>query len=330
MPKLLLFEVFFVLIRLGCTEGDLINTSETFNTPGALYEGSYLQNSTGYKTAAYAVQRAQNQDGLKIHTEVEEIEKHFIPVLDEDCLQMLQEYASVSSRVVYCALAFSKPVLFCETCVDVFIEAEQKFKEIERMSTCDEPLLRSDRVQILRETHEFLRELWDKGSCKNCFKNISSCEKKKPPSGCQVRDGVVEFQKHINDTLACFDKASASGENVCINCSVVYRNLCKFFSSMGGVEDICIDCVEQMNSTRKVWSTIYNCTNADRDIVSVVSISVFFCSLPIFFYIGSKVHTTKTELKLMKLNRMNKPHDTRQSLPTLPEHGEDFLTDYRT
>ncbi|XP_038048115.1 osteopetrosis-associated transmembrane protein 1-like [Patiria miniata] len=247
----------------------------------------------------------------------------FIPALSCDCRRLMEEYARFSSSFMHCALIHAKPLLVCEMCVAKYKDADKKFREIEK-STCDSSLLSSDRVQILRETHEFVKKLWVKGNCGNCFKDMKNCSGSHNED-CQVTEKVSKFQKYNNETLDCF--AAINDHDVCKNCSEIYGTLSKFYASMGNVEEICMDCVELMNSTRKEWSTIYNCTRIRRDIVSIVAISVFFCSLPLFFYVGSKMHTAKTEHKLVKQNRLIKSNQRpRPKVAALPAHREAYLT----
>ncbi|XP_022089956.1 osteopetrosis-associated transmembrane protein 1-like [Acanthaster planci] len=251
----------------------------------------------------------------------------FIPALTRDCRELLEDYANVSSIFVHCALFNAKPLLLCETCVVEFNEVEKNFREIEKADTCSDSLLSSDRVQILREIHKFLKNLWQKANCESCFKDVKDCTNK-TTENCPLAEKVSKFRKYNNETLNCFEAVVAQNGDVCTNCSAIYQRLSKAYQSLGEVEEICFDCVELMNSTRKEWSVAYNCTCTRKDVVSIVAISIFFCSFPIFFYLGSKMHSVKVEHKLMKQNRLRKTHRPSQpKLITLPEHGEAFLTE---
>lgn len=45
----------------------------------------------------------------------------------------------------------------------------------------------------------------------------------------------------------------------------------------------------QMNYTRQRWSNNFYCVKLHSDLVSVVALTVFFCFLPIIFYISLKM-----------------------------------------
>ena len=55
-----------------------------------------------------------------------------------------------------------------------------------------------------------------------------------------------------------------------------------------------------MNSTRLIWSKEFHCSRRDVDIIPIILLSIFFCSLPVLFYVSNKIHGTKTEMKLLK------------------------------
>ena len=45
----------------------------------------------------------------------------------------------------------------------------------------------------------------------------------------------------------------------------------------------------QMNYTRQRWSNNFHCVKIHTDLVSVVALTVFFCFLPIIFYVSLKM-----------------------------------------
>ena len=121
--------LFFIIlfIRIVRTEEDPIHMSGVLKTRTLFLEEIY----SGPNHTDDAYWRSEVESSRTRPTPSPR--PNFLPTLTADCLHMLQEYASLSSGFMYCALAYSKPLLFCESCVDKFIEAERKYKEIERV-----------------------------------------------------------------------------------------------------------------------------------------------------------------------------------------------------
>ena len=51
----------------------------------------------------------------------------------------------------------------------------------------------------------------------------------------------------------------------------------------------CLFILFQMNYTRQRWSNNFHCVKIHTDLVSVVALTVFFCFLPIIFYVSLKM-----------------------------------------
>ena len=76
-----------------------------------------------------------------------------------------------------------------------------------------------------------------------------------------------------------------------------------------------------MNYTRQCWSKTLKCTKIHTDLVSVLSLTIFFCFLPFVFYTSVKMqgdsknrNTGKVIFwKLLDNNKQNKANEHQQS-----------------
>ena len=64
-----------------------------------------------------------------------------------------------------------------------------------------------------------------------------------------------------------------------------------------GVNIIIFLIFNQVNETRHLWSGRFHCGVKDKDFVSIIALTCFFCFLPIVFYVGAKLHADVKERK---------------------------------
>ncbi|XP_070568521.1 osteopetrosis-associated transmembrane protein 1-like [Ptychodera flava] len=229
------------------------------------------------------------------------------------CLLILKEFGRAASHFTSCAVVHSRPFRFCEDCVHQYVSLKQYYEDILNHS-CGNALLKQDRIVIVQQTYDFAVGLWSAANCDGCFQKSNGTINYDA-----ISEETTHFQSILNDTTKCFANNSDEyvpqlftmpvpsslvfstvNDSVCNECQGLYKNLSEYFRDMGLQEEICMDVVDAMNYTQYLWSKEFHCREPVRNPVLIIALSVFFCSLPVFFYVGSKIHTTRIERKLVK------------------------------
>ncbi|XP_071955163.1 osteopetrosis-associated transmembrane protein 1-like isoform X2 [Antedon mediterranea] len=222
--------------------------------------------------------------------QIEDIEKI---VSGDACKEKLENYAVTSSQFMECAVKHAKPLNFCERCVSKYMQVLKAYNKINNETKCSSHLLRSDYLQVISTTNQFLKDLWNTGNCNNCFE-FSNCN-----DTYTLNKQTAQFFKLFNQTMDCFqnfsiaDLAPSSPSNrsisaLCIECKHSYKQMFKVYKnirSVIGETEMCVDVMEKMNTTQRIMSSDYHCNIHDKNTEVVMGISVFFCVLPVIFYL---------------------------------------------
>ncbi|MEQ2253645.1 hypothetical protein ILYODFUR_034450, partial [Ilyodon furcidens] len=115
---------------------------------------------------------------------------------------------------------------------------------------------------------------------------------------------TLYFLTLLNQTVTCFEKYKQGNlTEVCKNCEVTYKGLNELYSGMEKNNTLCIDLEDAMNTTRKLWSKTFACSNPREETVPVIAVSSFMLFLPIIFYLSSFLHSEQKKRKLIHPKR---------------------------
>ncbi|XP_033106040.1 osteopetrosis-associated transmembrane protein 1-like [Anneissia japonica] len=253
------------------------------------------QNATS-KTNIQQIHREHNAE-ISIEKQMEN-ELNSVSDLDEVCKRDLEIYANASSLFMECVVLHAKPLNFCERCVAKYVLASEAFTKIKNEHRCSRHLLRSDYLQVISKTNDFLKNLWNAGNCDNCFDTV------KFNDTYALNEETRQFFQFYNQTKECFNnfsmvnitQASHSNDSLsplCIKCKELYRKMYIQYTDLGSPSYLCVDVLEKMNVTLKIWSHDYHCNLHDKNKEAVIAISLFVCLLPIMFYLLAKWNGVK-------------------------------------
>ena len=89
------------------------------------------------------------------------------------CSQLLEDFAKVCGDFITCALNYSKPMCLCDACFEKYEQMNTAHDTITnyigdntRESRCEQTLLDSDHLVVVRSTYQFAKSLWTKSHCK--------------------------------------------------------------------------------------------------------------------------------------------------------------------
>ncbi len=241
--------------------------------------------------------------------------------ITSSCFAFIKEFSEAAANFTRCSIISSRPLRFCQHCVNEYVSANSSYNLIMKSNStdqsgakCQDAVLKSDRIQLVVKTMNFLDDTWNNCQCPKCFDSFHINGTLK----LETNNDTKHFFHIANLTQVCFDKfltwarvlplnETTSNSSVCEECGVLYKemnNLYEYMREQFGFDGVCMDIVDKMNSTRLVWSNTFHCRQPEVDIIPVVLLSCFFSVLPVIFYAASKVHGTKTERKLLKQKRM--------------------------
>lgn len=90
--------------------------------------------------------------------------------LDEaDCEIALQRFAETSSGFTFCSINYSRPIHFCELCIDPYmnvLSAHQTILTAEVNGTkCKDKLINVDRLEVIESIFSNMQDMWKRAYC---------------------------------------------------------------------------------------------------------------------------------------------------------------------
>lgn len=209
------------------------------------------------------------------------------------CIELLKTFAQSASNLTMCSIIYARPVRLCEKCVNEYVNFVLDFNELlsaeDNGTTCSSLFISQDRLDAVLEFQTHIASVWDKGNCNNCFEWDGSIP--------TTSNNTKKFDKLHNETMDCIlDNINKYGNNtdkVCENCMQLYVELDEFYKSLStdgiGVDSVCMDVVDLMNTTRSVWSKDLDCCKLRRapEIVFLCC-SAIISALPVLFYLAMR------------------------------------------
>ncbi|XP_018409027.1 PREDICTED: osteopetrosis-associated transmembrane protein 1 [Nanorana parkeri] len=222
------------------------------------------------------------------------------------CIQLLHEFANNSADLSNCLASMAWPVRVCQHCYKEYAQLQDTWKTIRKpvqntsTLTCATTLLRSDRVHVIVALYDFFEEVWTDSKCERCVNDTV------------VLDSTVEFMKLFDELMECFNSTEGPAvpgqhgnlSKVCQICNGSYKSLNDKYTELEHGDGLCIDLEDAMNSTRSLWSGVFNCTLPCTDTVPVIAVSAFILFLPVVFYLSSFLHSEQKKRKLIFPKRL--------------------------
>lgn len=225
--------------------------------------------------------------------------------LTDRCQYLLEQFANASRSLVECLLLNAKPVRICQNCYMDYHDMITRFSNLTDGETvpanlsCEKSVLHSDRLQTVALIQSSLKDLWTGSRCENCLTKER-----------EIKNETITFISFLNATLSCFDQnvknksefaVQSGNQTLCQNCQSLYKNLSNIYDEM---KEKCIDVEDGMNITRRLWSSVFNCTVRYKDTVPVIAVTAFLLFLPIVFYLSSFLHSEQRKRKLIQPKRL--------------------------
>ncbi|XP_074657580.1 osteopetrosis-associated transmembrane protein 1-like [Tubulanus polymorphus] len=239
------------------------------------------------------------------------------------CRAYMTAYGKAAANLVECLLSHARPLTLCENCKMQYDAAAELFENItdvvgDEYVNCHDSLLRSDIVHVVGQTHDFVERIWKESACSNCF-NESNPKY-------ELTDDFTHFKMLVNETDECMKRYMSSdtallaheyeldrkngkyNHSACDICRKPYNELNKFYEELEQKfkKAVCMDMVDTMNYTRYTWSADFQCTVKKKDMASIISLTGFFCLLPIAFYVGTKLHGSRQQKQILKQKRLQR------------------------
>ncbi|XP_076077890.1 osteopetrosis-associated transmembrane protein 1-like [Mytilus galloprovincialis] len=269
-----------------------------------------------------------------------------IPIYDI-CTAFLKEFGHNSADFIKCSVEKARPFRFCESCVREYKRAMTTFEDIlqddEKWSGCRNVLLKADRIQVLDQVYNNIRNVWDQAYCNGCFKTGSISED---------INGTVKFQyskisntfnvifKNMTKCIKMHSNVSLDKEllmddihnistvSACDACSDLYDDMNREFKDAmkTSQKEVCMDLVDMMNYTRIAWGVKLNCTKSYKTNAGVITITALVAIGTISFYVVVGVKGIRVQKKLMIQKRMSVRSDAASYGATTELH-QDGLDD---
>lgn len=301
---LFLVAVFEVFVHVNCVDGsgqNNMSTVQTISWSRTSYESGGAEDDVPFDATYF-----EN------------------PVQYAKCQEKLELFAHAVSNFTLCIVTFARPIRICEVCVEPFQNARIAYDNIADESDedkCREVLLNADRIQIVAHLHGQVTTLWQDSKCANCFDDMDA----QPPI---LKNDTREFCKLATHTHKCLLRSngticppgvppdSPSCKHIaCHNCTELYKHLSKFYNDLVSqytLTELCMDIVDVMNTTRKVWSKDLHCVMHENDTFVLFTIILFVCLFPPVFYLGSYIQSDELKSKIVPQKRLASSRSTAQ------------------
>ncbi|XP_066927105.1 uncharacterized protein [Clytia hemisphaerica] len=223
------------------------------------------------------------------------------------CDVVANNFSIALNNYTTCVLVHLKPMEVCFKCIQQYETLKLYHRKV--YHDCGKRLITryNAQYQVIAHLFEIQQRTWNSLECEKCYDRSSQDPVRTPQ--------FEKFRELFKETTECFhsknfpnattiysnSSANISG-SVCHRCKPLYNVLQSEFkyqadSDEETVTQWCADINVSVNETRHVWSFRYHCGKRDKDMVSIIAMTCFFCFLPIVFYVGAKLHADVKERK---------------------------------
>jgi len=225
------------------------------------------------------------------------------------CKKVVDIFGSAVSNFTQCSVQNARPIHLCQWCIMHYLQVTKAKEDLTESvdektgKKCGEYFTNLDRLEIVNGAYEYVNNLWSKGKCKYCFnKNLNGTI---APS---ITEDLTNFNYNYELVKACFGETLASNttNETCTKCRGLYDNFNNFslFLMERDGDNVCLDVVDTMNSTRDVWSRVFTCVPSRKEEFWLpVSMSVV-AVIPIVFYFLAFLFSNVQEANVLHQSRL--------------------------
>ncbi|CAG7829151.1 unnamed protein product, partial [Allacma fusca] len=118
-------------------------------------------------------------------------------------------------------------------------------------------------------------------------------------------EDAVNFDVLYQLTKSCFDRYIDSNDT-CNECKKNYNDFNNFYIEIGEKdgENICLDIVDTMNTTREIWSGVFNCVPSRKNEFWLHIGMAAICVLPLVFYLLAFLLSNVQESNVLHQRRL--------------------------
>ncbi|KAK5646543.1 hypothetical protein RI129_005007 [Pyrocoelia pectoralis] len=220
-----------------------------------------------------------------------------------NCTVLKDDLANAVASFSKCAITYSRPIKFCEQCVNQYIDVLNGYSNMSTSKDedgfCIDGYVNLDKLEILQTLYDNSNDLWNRANCYKCFQmdngtltNVSSVE-------------TTTFNDLFNKLSSCINSSEVNVTTVCEKCSKQYDELNKYYIGISNENErigMCMDIVDVMNGTRAYWS--HNCCKfRHKNEIGFIISTVIISFSTILFYILTKVCSQKRTPVILKQTR---------------------------
>ncbi|KAM3962261.1 osteopetrosis-associated transmembrane protein 1 [Aphomia sociella] len=218
-------------------------------------------------------------------------ERGYTSSVPELCRELIEDFALYASNFTMCSIKNARPVRLCRHCINQYVTFYFKYQELLNTvvngTSCRIIYISHDRLDVVLEYHDSILNVWNKGNCNACYDWSGSIP--------VVSNDTKHFDKMFNETMNCIASKSNtnSSEEICERCMQSYLQLDIFYKSLSkdsvGLDNVCFDIIDSMNTTRFIWSKDLNCCKLRKtpEVIFLVCTGIISL-LPILFYVVAR------------------------------------------
>lgn len=202
---------------------------------------------------------------------------------DEKCDNILEKFANASSHFVKCAIKNSRPINLCESCMQNYTEVLDSYSELSRVFSqnkkCLDYFINLDRLQITETLFENSFNLWNEANCDSCLVSKNN----QTPS---LANTTLQFNKYFVDLMDCINESQKNASSMCLKCMTEYMQLNTFYITLSNKNEkarVCMDLVDRMNTTRRIWSLKCCKYRKHEEYIFFVSVGAIFLIAFLFY-----------------------------------------------
>lgn len=173
--------------------------------------------------------------------------------IESSCEAFIDKFAEAAANFTLCSILFASPIRICQSCSKQYLLANDYYQTILhgspvdwRNRPCRDATLNLDRVHIVKQTGDYINNLWDNCFCSKCFDKALIT--KNGSLEIVVSNQTKRFQTLADSMSICEINATSRNLSVCTHCNRQYSSLNKLYEDIA--EDtgkICMDIVDTVN-----------------------------------------------------------------------------------
>jgi len=180
------------------------------------------------------------------------------------CLTKRNLFIVAVTQFKQCEMQKSVPATFCIDCIKDYLNVlrsyddlantmDEKFNDI----SCAEELSNQNRLNIIPNEFNGIKQLWSDAHCTNCY---TDCRPETLPADCIPSAQYKQYAQSQQNLTECIALGHLNEINPCEHCLNAYGNQSTVYEAIrNGNEKVCFDIEDSMNTARKNWQTILNC-----------------------------------------------------------------------